>query len=214
MHHMKGFLAIVVSLGLALALVPFSVAGDNGAVTVSIDAPAEVDAGSSFVANVTVSSVSDFDSCGFDVTYEKTIITVTSVTGGEIDGHTIDVDEWHYMPTGSTVDTGTVRVVLLADPFGCGVTGTASTIAQIHFTAVGSGGETSPVNLGNVGMYNCYAEEIDATAIGASVEITPSVGGTAYPPSKLLMMAPWIALGAAIIVGASLLVRRRRSATR
>ena len=40
----------------------------------------------------------------------------------------------------------------------------------------------------------------------------PPVGGTAYPPNKLLMLLPWIALGAAIIVATSLLVRRRRSA--
>jgi hypothetical protein len=43
---------------------------------------------------------------------------------------------------------------------------------------------------------------------------TPPVGGTAYPPNKLLMLLPWIAIGAAIIVATSLLVRRRRSATR
>jgi hypothetical protein len=44
-------------------------------------------------------------------------------------------------------------------------------------------------------------------------DVTP-VGGTAYPPNKLLMLAPWIALGAAIIVATSLLARRRRSAAR
>jgi hypothetical protein len=43
---------------------------------------------------------------------------------------------------------------------------------------------------------------------------TSPVGGTAYPPNKLLMLLPWIALGAAIIVATSLLVQRRRSATR
>lgn len=42
----------------------------------------------------------------------------------------------------------------------------------------------------------------------------PPVGGTAYPPNKLLMVLPWIFLGAAIIVGATLLVRRHRSAVR
>jgi hypothetical protein len=38
------------------------------------------------------------------------------------------------------------------------------------------------------------------------------VGGTAYPPNKVLMLLPWIALGAAIIVATSVLLRRRRSA--
>jgi len=42
---------------------------------------------------------------------------------------------------------------------------------------------------------------------------TPPVGGTAYPPNKLLMLLPWIVIGAAVIVATSLLVQRRRSAT-
>jgi hypothetical protein len=40
------------------------------------------------------------------------------------------------------------------------------------------------------------------------------VGGTAYWPNKLLMLLPWIAIGAAVIAGISLLVRRRHGAVR
>jgi hypothetical protein len=46
------------------------------------------------------------------------------------------------------------------------------------------------------------------------MEQIPPVGGTAYPPNKVLMLLPLIALGAAIIVATSLLVQRRRSAAR
>ena len=42
----------------------------------------------------------------------------------------------------------------------------------------------------------------------------PPVGGTAYPISKVAILALWIAVGAAIIVGTSLLLRRHRSAMR
>jgi hypothetical protein len=52
----------------------------------------------------------------------------------------------------------------------------------------------------------------DGTLSMVQIE-TPPVGGTAYPPNKLLMLVPWIVIGAAIIVATSLLVRRRRSAT-
>jgi len=38
-----------------------------------------------------------------------------------------------------------------------------------------------------------------------------AVGGTAYPANKLLLLAPWIALGLAMIAGASIFVRRRRA---
>jgi len=38
----------------------------------------------------------------------------------------------------------------------------------------------------------------------------PPVGGTVYPVNKLAILAPWIAIGAAIIAGASVLMLRRR----
>ena len=218
MHYRKGILAIIVSLGLALALLPLSVAGDNGPVTVGIDAPAEVEAGSSFVANVTVDWVTDFDSCGFDVTYDETVITVTDVTGGVIDGHAVEVGpgDWSYIPPGP--DQGRIRVAAtISGPPSCGINGTGY-LAQIHFDAVGSGGDDSPINLENVGMYDCYALAINTTTMGASVDISgpapPPVGGTAHPISKVAIVALWIVVGAAIIVGTSLLVRRRRRAMR
>jgi uncharacterized repeat protein (TIGR01451 family) len=38
----------------------------------------------------------------------------------------------------------------------------------------------------------------------------PPVGGEAFPVSRLFVLAPWIALGAAIIAGAAIFVRRRQ----
>jgi len=37
------------------------------------------------------------------------------------------------------------------------------------------------------------------------------VGGTVYPVSKLIVLAPWIALAAALLVGATIIIRRRRA---
>ena len=53
-----------------------------------------------------------------------------------------------------------------------------------------------------------------SAAVLTIVDNDHAVGGTAYPPNKLLMVLPWIVLGAAIIAGATLLVRRRRSAVK
>jgi hypothetical protein len=170
MKHWKGILAIIVSLGLALALLPLSITGANGTVTVSIDAPAEVNPGSSFVANVTVDYVENFNSCGFDVTYNTTIITVTDVTGCEIDGHTIEVDDWWYIPI-DTVDTGRIRVATgRAGVSGPGVTGTGC-IARIHFHVLGSVCETSAIHLERVGMYDYLAYRIDTTTVDDSVHV-------------------------------------------
>lgn len=43
----------------------------------------------------------------------------------------------------------------------------------------------------------------------AGVNPPPPVGGEAFPVSKLSILAPWIALGAAIMAGAAIFVRRR-----
>jgi PKD repeat protein len=52
----------------------------------------------------------------------------------------------------------------------------------------------------------------------ASVHITAppppppgGVGGEAFPPNKLAILAPWLALAVAIIAGATILMRRRRA---
>jgi hypothetical protein len=45
----------------------------------------------------------------------------------------------------------------------------------------------------------------------AILEIIPAVGGTAYPVNKLIILLPWMALGAAIIAGIAILERRRRA---
>lgn len=41
-------------------------------------------------------------------------------------------------------------------------------------------------------------------------EPAPPVGGEAFPIGKLSVLAPWIALGAAIVAGAAIFVRRRQ----
>jgi hypothetical protein len=171
MKYWKGILTIIVSLDLALALLTLSITGANGTVTVSIDAPAEVEAGSDFIVDVAVDYVEDFNSCGFDVTYNQSIITVTNVTGGEINGHAIGMEEWHYIPMG-TEDTGRIRVVtgILGAPLP-GVNGTGY-IARIHFDVLGSVCETSAIHLERVGMYDYLAYRIYTTTVDAWVHVT------------------------------------------
>jgi hypothetical protein len=158
-------------------------------VTVSIVAPAEVDGGSSFVANVTVDYVENFNDCGFDVTYNQTIITVINVTGGEIDGHTVEVgpDDWSYIPA-DTGDTGRTRVLAIVPGVpGPGVNGTGH-IAQIHFNVLGSHNQTSAINLEGVGMYDYGANGIATTTVNSSVHVTAApleITTTSLPEAKV-----------------------------
>jgi hypothetical protein len=191
MHHREGILAIIISLSLALALLPLAITGANGTVTVGIDAPAEVEAGSSFVADVTVDWVTDFDSCGFDVTYDETIITVTDITGGEIDGHAVEVPTgyWSYIPYGEE-DTGRIRVIatIPATP-APGVTGTGY-LVQIHFEVLGSGGSTSDITPEEVGMYDWQANIISTTTEDHSVQVfLPTEPIIAFNPKRFTFSA-------------------------
>jgi len=67
------------------------------------------------------------------------------------------------------------------------------------------------------GSGNVYVTGSSASAMSSwyvtikySHEGSPPVGGTVYPVNKLAILAPWIAIGAAIIAGASVLMLRRR----
>jgi len=141
-------------------------------VTVSIDALDEVAEGSDFIANVAVDYVEDFNSCGFDVTYNVTIITVINVTGGEIDGHTIDMEEWHYIP-GGTEDTGRIRVIAIAPGIPApGVTGTGY-IAQIHYHVLGAVGGVTSIHLENLAMYDYQVNKIPTTTRDGAITVTP-----------------------------------------
>jgi uncharacterized repeat protein (TIGR01451 family) len=58
--------------------------------------------------------------------------------------------------------------------------------------------------------YDSVPEDIDDQVEDvAEVIAPPPVGGEAFPIGKLSILAPWIALGAAIVAGAAVFARRR-----
>jgi len=192
MKHCRVFPAIMAALVLvlALALLPLPVAGADST-AVSIDAPAEAAAGSEFIALVAVDYVEDFDSCGFDVVYDETIITVIDVTGGEINGHSIPVGpaNWSYIPAGSG-DTGRTRVIAflpgVPEP---GVSG-AGYVAEIHFEVLGSAGETATIALESVGFYDWQGDPISTTTDDHAVQISTATDPTiAFGPRSFAFSA-------------------------
>jgi len=176
----KRFLPGLVILSLLLALLPFSLAGaDNGDVVVSIEVPAEDPAHcENITVNVTISNVTNLDSCQFLLTYDTDILEVIGaeggaegVTNGMVDSTTVTVDMWRFDPLG---EPGTLfileNVAGLAGASGSGY------LCQIHFHVIGSYCQTS--------------------------DLTPSSGhlwDNAFPPNEIPVSA-W--LGASVHVGA------------
>jgi uncharacterized repeat protein (TIGR01451 family) len=72
--------------------------------------------------------------------------------------------------------------------------------------------------LGDYGVRNRFEAEGSDSGADAVYGLTtssarvnqPPVGGEAFPVGKLSLLAPWIALGAAVIAGAGIFIRRRQ----
>lgn len=178
MKKRKHLLMVGAILCLVAGFLSASIVRTQGEVTVTIDAPDEVAEGSDFVARVNITGVIDFDATNYDVNYDPTVLKVTSVTNGLIDGTTIPVDIW------GLITPGTIRVVQNV-PGLSGVSGSGY-LAEIHLRVIGSAGETSDINLSNVILSDTYANEIPATWVRDSVQVygltptptpTPGDGG-------------------------------------
>jgi len=62
------------------------------------------------------------------------------------------------------------------------------------------------------GIYEPNYDVVDSSRLCyAGFRVSPAVGGEAYPVNKAGLMLPWIALGMAIIAGATILRRRHRA---
>lgn len=140
----------------------------EGAVTISIDAPASVSAGGEFVASVSIAEVTDFDSAVYDVAYNPAVLEVTAVTNGSIGTTEIPVDMWAFSPVGIQ---GTARIISNV-PGVPGVSGTGS-LAEIHFTVVGSSGDTSSVRFirEECSIVDNTATDIPANWVDGSVSV-------------------------------------------
>jgi len=140
-------------------------------VTVSLGTPDEVAPDSDFTANVNISQVVNFDACNYDVSFDASVLRLDNVTSGLIDSTPIPVD------VANEVSPGTWTVVQNVSGL-AGVSGSGY-LAVLHFHVVGSGGDTSPISLANGMLANNLAEEIAATWVGDSVNITSLLPGDA-----------------------------------
>ena len=143
---------------------PLTVAQGANGVTVSVTAPDYVTPDSIFIAKIDITEVANFDSASYDVTFNPTIVEVTSVTGGKIGETDIPVNLWNETEPGRITVAQNVPELY-------GVNGTGH-LAAIRFHVLGSPGQTTNITLANGILGNNTAQAIPATWVGDLVHIT------------------------------------------
>ena len=127
---------------------------------VSVDAPEYVE--EIFNATIRIDNVTEFNSGQFDLSFDSTVVDVTEVREGEIEGEAVSVT-WDFF------DSDTVRV-LVNMPLGVGVGGSGY-LAELEFEVKGRNGAKSSLAFSNCMLVNIEAEEIDADWHDAEVTV-------------------------------------------
>lgn len=134
-----------------------------GPVQVKVNAPEKVKAGETFNATIDVDNLVDFNSGQFDLFFDSSVVNVTGVANGSLDGATIPVGMWDL------VDSETIRV-LLKLPGTEGMSGSGY-LARISFVAVGEQGDRSELDISKGLLWDKQAEEIPTEWIDGEVMV-------------------------------------------
>ena len=142
--------------------------------TVSITAPATANKSKNFHVFVNVSTVSNLAGAQFDIKYDPKVITVVNVSSGQINGITMPMHWWGYIPDGIQ---GTMRIIDL-DTTDAGINGEGY-LADITFLAKGTSGSTSNISFiqtptdpdSNLRLGDVNADEIPSIWVNGSVTV-------------------------------------------
>jgi hypothetical protein len=136
-----------------------------GPVKVEVNAPESVDAGGSFTATIDVlEDVANFNMALFDLSFDSSVVNVTDVTEGSLDGTAVPITTWEF------IDSDTIKVMCELS----GVTGVngSGNLATISFDVVGKSGDKSVLELSNGMLANNEADEIPAEWVADEVTLS------------------------------------------
>ena len=151
----KGAVICFAVVAISFSLIPgLAAQGTGDTVNVTINAPEHV--AGTFNASIDVDSIANFNSGQFDLSFDSSVVNVTAVESGCINGTAIPIDEdkWGFM------DKDTIRV-LLSMPMEVGVNGTGR-LAEVKFEVKGENGEKSKLDISNGLLVDTEAKKIDA----------------------------------------------------
>jgi hypothetical protein len=126
-----------------LAVIP--AAGQE--VEVSVNAPEEVEAGESFDVTIDIRDVTDFNSGQFELSFDSSVVEVTDLSEGSIDGETISELLWKVVD-----DADTVHVSVYM-PMGVGLSGSGH-LAEVGFKVTGEEGDRSVLDISNGSLFD------------------------------------------------------------
>ena len=132
-------------------------------VRVEVNTPEYVEKGETFVITIGVDNIMNFNAGLFDLSFNSSVVNVTNVEDGRLNGATIPVDPWSFM------DKNTIGVILDIQ----GLTGVSGSgyLAKISFEVVGDEDDESVLDISNGQLVNNKAEFIPAEWIDAKVKI-------------------------------------------
>jgi hypothetical protein len=128
---------------------------------VTVDAPAYVEG--TFTSTIRIDNVTDLNSGQFDLSFDSSVVNVTNVREGEIEGEAVPVFEWSFF------DADTIRVLVKLP----GVEGASGSgyLAEVEFKVEGRSGEKSNLELSRGLLVNTEAKEIEAEWYGDEVTV-------------------------------------------
>ena len=158
----KGAVICIAIAAISFSLIPGLAAQGTGD-TVNVTVNAQEYVAGTFNASVDVDSVVDFNSGQFDLSFDSSVVNVTNVTDGCLDGETIPVSDWGRM------DNDTIRVIL--DVSGIAGVNGSGILATICFAVVGETGDKSVLDISKGLLVNTEVEAILAEWIDDEITV-------------------------------------------
>ena len=158
----RGAVICFAVVAISFSLIPgLAAQGTGDTVNVTVNAPGYAEG--TFNASIDVDSVTNFNSGQFDLAFDSSVVNVTDVTDGSLDGEAIPVSDWER------IDNDTIRVILDVSGI-AGVNGSGN-LATISFEVVGATGDKSALDTSNGLLVNTDAEAIPAEWINDEVTV-------------------------------------------
>ncbi|MEA2053175.1 MAG: cohesin domain-containing protein, partial [Euryarchaeota archaeon] len=98
----SGIAVLLVSIAFT-SLLAAPVMAQEAEVTVTVNAPEYVDERGTFAATIDVDSVTDLNSAQFDLSFDSSVVMVSDVNDGKINGEDIPIAMWVLNPAKDTV---------------------------------------------------------------------------------------------------------------